>query len=911
MKNLKLLLALVLCLALVFTCMFSLSSCKKDENPTPDDNAGDNSTDQPSADQPGADQPGGDNPPAHTHSYTTSVITKYPGVNTKGVKTFYCSCGDSYTEDIEAVTINLPSLASIVASVIGEHTYALEIGADSKIVLVKEADIENQVNGYKDFVAFKVAEASVSGEGGVFKGSLSVELGYTSIPLDGSVDPDTVLAPENFDKVTELDVYVNGEAVSVSYGVNGDVSTSEVENISRELYSSIAESVGLTYDQLTELYYAASQLETFLPLVEGVINAVKTNVPQPEVGIEELVAMIAGSVFTTEQDGNNVVYVLDIEGLNELLLLIEDKTVAELIDAEFGEGTAKAVSDFIISIPTATVKQITEKAATFSESCGIRIEQVYAFINYVVSIASGAEFDIAAQIEANANKTVAAIIGEAYGNENIAEYEKVLSENLTELVNLCAGSTIDELFALVSGTDPEEMTLTALLHNYISMLDGAIGFRVSVDAEGNLVYATVDLAEGTLDVNIDGSIITVLYNENGDELLNAEIHLFDNGELREASIVVNYVDTEYEKVLDSTGTEYTVVEKKVVKTALRFNYNNMVTDMGCHYITLVTEDITINATIGDNSDENGTVLKGTFNVVEDSEEIATGTVSYVATATGESFELTYAGKEGDNTVISYQSDANGMSLLVENNENVMLKLAYTTSVDENGVESFDYIECIIGDYAYETEGWLDENDEWQKVSVDVYYEALHALYEVDENGNVSYSLTVYDVNYNYFDEYDENGYLIHESSEPELEVVLTVNGDAEHAEIVGTDYEVEINFLENGISVDATVNGLPISVSILTQDDGTLGLYVEIGGMTAELELNVAENGVSVNAFYNDGTATVIDGSLGLALESTETSDTLVISIDLDKLLVDYLEAIGNLGSAMPDEGEKVPEEIY
>ena len=41
----------------------------------------------------------------HTHSYTAE-ITKEPTCTEKGVKTFTCSCGDSYTEDIPATGIH-------------------------------------------------------------------------------------------------------------------------------------------------------------------------------------------------------------------------------------------------------------------------------------------------------------------------------------------------------------------------------------------------------------------------------------------------------------------------------------------------------------------------------------------------------------------------------------------------------------------------------------------------------------------------------------------------------------------------------------------------------------------------------------------------------------------------------------
>ena len=42
-------------------------------------------------------------PGEHIHDYGEGVVTTEPGCETKGVKTFTCSCGDSYTEEIPAI----------------------------------------------------------------------------------------------------------------------------------------------------------------------------------------------------------------------------------------------------------------------------------------------------------------------------------------------------------------------------------------------------------------------------------------------------------------------------------------------------------------------------------------------------------------------------------------------------------------------------------------------------------------------------------------------------------------------------------------------------------------------------------------------------------------------------------------
>ena len=361
MKTFKLLLTMVLCLALIFTCATSFTSCKpKNDAETNEDSSSNNTSDENSGNVDSGNQDSGNtdsgntdsgnndsgngNTSTHTHSYDTSAITKYPGVNAKGEKTFYCSCGDSYTEEIEAVTVVLPSFANVLAEMIGEHTYGLEISSGSEIVLVKEAresgcspDGPTYDNGFKDFLAVKVAEASVSGEGGVFKGMLKVEIGYVNVILDGTYTSDLVVHPDTFDTILTLDLYVNGDAVSVSAGLDGDLSEEEIEDISREIYSSIANSVGLTYDQLVELYYISGQLKEYAPLVDGVVDVINSiNMSGNNADLNELVALIASTIMDSEQDGNNTIYTIRAENLSELIDNIDNKTVVELIDAKYG-----------------------------------------------------------------------------------------------------------------------------------------------------------------------------------------------------------------------------------------------------------------------------------------------------------------------------------------------------------------------------------------------------------------------------------------------------------------------------------------------------------------------------------------------------------------------------------------------
>lgn len=56
--------------------------------------------------------------PEHTHVYV-ETITKEPTYTEKGVKTFTCECGDSYTEEIDMLTLKTPSFDKVECAVDG------------------------------------------------------------------------------------------------------------------------------------------------------------------------------------------------------------------------------------------------------------------------------------------------------------------------------------------------------------------------------------------------------------------------------------------------------------------------------------------------------------------------------------------------------------------------------------------------------------------------------------------------------------------------------------------------------------------------------------------------------------------------------------------------------------------------
>ena len=81
-------LTLLVCVVMVLAVVFSIASCKKEET--------------------------------HEHSYV-SVETKAPTCAEKGVMTYNCTCGETYTEEIDTkahVDEVVPAVAAIVAGAV-------------------------------------------------------------------------------------------------------------------------------------------------------------------------------------------------------------------------------------------------------------------------------------------------------------------------------------------------------------------------------------------------------------------------------------------------------------------------------------------------------------------------------------------------------------------------------------------------------------------------------------------------------------------------------------------------------------------------------------------------------------------------------------------------------------------------
>lgn len=866
MKSFRHLLMLILCLALVISCVFALSSCKKDEKE--DDNtvdAGNN------------DDNGNNNGNEHTHSYT-STVTRLPGVNTTGVRTYSCSCGHTYTEDIEAVTVTLPSVADMLASIIGANTYSVEIGEDAEVILIEELSDWEYGTGDKTFVAIKVANAEVSGEGNKLTATLSVELGIANVTLNGSVSSDEVAFPGTFDAVNALNIYVNGDDVSVE--VTSDGITDKVDaNISDEFYNALAESMGTTREGLLEGVYLMQTLQNYLPLVEGLAQAIASiNIPEANVSALEVLAILCnGLVDVTTEDNGDTVYALDLASIADVVAEFDGMTLAQIIDAQYGAGTTTSIANFIKGLPTMKIKQIAEKAVAFSESCNVPIDSVYALINYLVYNATDKDFVIQNEIASRYEMTLAALVAEMSGTQDAAQFETQLTESVNQMVDMISVFTVDQLYNFVAYGNPNysvngetAFSITAQIKDIANLLGENVTAVVRVDANGNVTVINLFVNELThiyigesgfhFEINIHGevsvfnvaiisdSLVELTYTENGNDLFVAAIALDQNGEISSIEAEAFYVDTVYETVIDSTGTGYVSVPKEVLESIFTLTYSY---DGSSASLTFVSEDVELDVNVA-----------YTVNVDSGLKEISSASVVLTGYAKSEVYD-----EENDNWEITGREKFEALNLTYSKaddasvNVSAIIKdvsydyvegdaLEYVATVVPLADATLNYtgkaLDIVINTYAESFKQNCDENGKW----VTVYesrdkFEVFNLSFKANDDGSVSLNVSANGITYTY-DE-SENSSTCTAKVFPVLMATVEYNG---------TDT----------LTVD--VNGMTLTLSYASDENGeTISAALNLGGEIYNVTL---KNGADVKSL------TISDDNNDLLIASASVVEGLV-----------------------------------
>lgn len=510
---------------------------------------------------------------AGDHDYE-SKITVYPTVDTNGTRTLTCSaCGDVKTETIDAFSASVPAVADVLAAIIGEAQYTLSAAEDSEIVMVRElSDYTYGDTGYKRFVVFNLAEATLSGKDATLYGHIKLELTLYEADIDATTSAGDITFGEDATalKTATLYLYVNGDAISLEMtDPDGDVET-ESASLNDEFYAALGEMFGLDADMMVELSYIARELGELAPIAEAIFNAIATaDVPTISedyvAGLGEMFSLIGANIVEATTEGDNTVYTLNLEAFGALIDEVSGKTVAAYLTEVFGEDVLDALFDFVRALPDKTVKEIADAAITFAEEAGVPVADIFTAIEILIHDMTGAEISIYEQIDANADLTLAEILMMAtageFDEEDITEFKSQLGAMLDQayavkfddiLAGVTPGVTFDDLKAMLAAADEAitaELTFSAegaLVAIDLAYADATLSADVAADGTVTVaidtptadVTATLGAESGSIVLTADDDSVTFTYGsagitligyDDGTKILDGRLEITDNG----------------------------------------------------------------------------------------------------------------------------------------------------------------------------------------------------------------------------------------------------------------------------------------------------------------------------------------------------------------------------------------------
>lgn len=502
-----------------------------------------------------------------------SEITEYPSASKAGKKTLECAdCDHSEVETIAAFTASLPNVSETLASMIKEGKYSLSAKDGSTLILLTELNDYTEGTGTKTFIAFNVAKAELSSENSVVKGLLKLEFGTATKVVDGSVSASDIAAPETFDVAGAVDLYLNGDDISISVVFNGITEVNETVSVNEAFYSALAQILGIDYEELITAIYVGGKIQDIVPSAMSIISAIE-NIKLPAIKNDSLesymllFSTIGENMITVETDGDgNTVYTVDVAALTLFIEEIEDKTVVQFLNETYGVTTVAALMTFVSSIPNMTVSDIVNSISAVSSILGIDAEVAYDLIDMLIYAASGNTVSIQSVIKENYNKTIADLVAEQAVAENpylkhedaVATFKAAVNTALATVANL----KIDDIYNMYVSANGGEVeagfSITSEIKTVLAGLGEMITFDLVIDAEGNLVSLNADLAGTSLTVSsktetVDESITEIyslLIKSGSDTLLDTSIK-FNDGIFEKLTLILNgYVETGNEVVTE-------------------------------------------------------------------------------------------------------------------------------------------------------------------------------------------------------------------------------------------------------------------------------------------------------------------------------------------------------------------------
>ena len=610
----------------------------------------------------------GDKVAALGHDYKEKV-TRFPTPNTEGVISNLCTrCGVHIDKYIDAVAFELPAVSEFLRTFVG--TNVLEINAkDSEIILIKS--IEHVPSGdreySKDYIAINPGYVLISGEGDDIYAYISFTMGMASYD-DAGED-----ALPTYEEQIEFTLMVDGEDVAVSLKENDQISSNSYR-LTELFYDALENSFGISYDELVEAIYVSGKSAALIPVIQGAIDAISEVVlPEGGADLEKLLNLIAGELV--EVEGNT--YKLNIAAISKVVEAAQGKSLTELVDEKYGDGTMARVESFVTSLPTAKLRDIADAALKFSERNGVVLDDIYSIINYVVYLGTGEDFNIESEIITRYDMTLVAVVLELSGDTvtTVEEATEELTSNLREAFAQVKDLDIDELYNLFTFDDPEykingkKFSITSSLINEIGVLGEGIRAEITVSENGepesiyvavgntftlNAGYdeggysATVEylVSDGDevesikclIDVNELDATYKVLYN--GNEVYKIYLTFNEDGELLSADLIAKNI-VYISSVVPGEDGNATVDTEAVIQDGFTVKYVN--NGDGTHTLEIDNGYDVLNVEATVTETEDAITVNGSFDTTTYSygqiTAIDNGTFSYTAKLDGSGANL--------------------------------------------------------------------------------------------------------------------------------------------------------------------------------------------------------------------------------------------------------------------------------
>ena len=558
----------VLLTLMLVVCALMVTSCNKNKNENGNGNG---------------NGPGNTNPPAqHTHSYTATVtnptctekgytthkcscgdsyvdtyvnakgqhdyaskITKYPSAFEAGARELKCTaCGDTVVESIDALSASIPNASEILLAALNGAKYTLD-ASESELIYIEEA---NGVEIGSEKIALKIAELVLDGTGEAAVGHLKLEVGRVE-EENGVVTYDSAFA---------CYVYVNGDAISAEITPpNNQPKETYDFSLNEEFYKALADQCGVDVEELIAGQYIQNELQKYLPVLGELFAEMPTISATFIEELNAIAALVGEQIFAAEtaEDGSTT-YTLNIAALKEFLAVVEGKTVGEILDDVYGEGSGDALLAFISALPDKTVGEIVDAAIALTENYEIPVEDTYYLVNFIVySVTGDAEFDVETLIDTYYEWTLLDVVAEIseMPDDAAAEFKASFKEQLVGMATMILGSTVDDLFNMFAPVDPEAdpISLIENIKALIDMVGGLVSLDIVVDVNGAFDHLdfTADLAGAVL--SADAKIV--------DDILYVDVDLVqDEADLLDLEVMIDTLTQSFGVQLVLRGDRYVV-----------------------------------------------------------------------------------------------------------------------------------------------------------------------------------------------------------------------------------------------------------------------------------------------------------------------------------------------------------------